>query len=413
MLKSRQAAGEQSVIYKIKESSLRVLNLLLAEGPLSRPEIMKKTGLSQTAVHEVVKELSRLELISEQGIGASSGGRKPLLLQVDCRQGSAVGVKVDSRGISAALVDLAGGIIGRSSATLPTERTEDGIVESIGSTIASVIDGGGGVFGVLGIGIGVSGIVDADDGRLLESPILQLKDISIGSRIRERFGLPVIVDHDVNVLLTAENRYGRLPDAKNIICVMVGRGIGGGIITDSRLYRGSNGASAEFGHMVIAADGPRCRCGKQGCLTTLASDEYILKELQTLAAADRDTLKLSLPKIETGGGEGEREVAALVAGARTGVPALRDLYRRWVYNLAVGIDNLIRIFDPGIVLVGRETLETEDELLDTLREFLKGLNTLSLYSGVELRPFSLHRDGWNLGAADLVFQKTLRGPAPP
>jgi predicted NBD/HSP70 family sugar kinase len=407
---TEQMQTEFSVMNRIKESALRVVNFLLEEGPLSRPEIMKKTGLSQTAVHEAVKELLRLGLVSEQGIGASSGGRKPLLLEVNRRQGSAVGVKIDSRGISAALVDLAGGIMDRSSTGLPLQRTEDSIIEAIGATVESVIDGGtGGVFGVLGIGIGVSGIVDTEEGRLLESPILQLKDISIGSRIRKRFKLPVIVDHDVNVLLTAENRYGRFCDAQNIICVMVGRGIGGGIITDSRLYRGSKGASAEFGHMVIDSDGPRCRCGKNGCLTTLASDEFILSEIKRLPAAGRASLKTYAKNAAAGNGQGEAQVAALIAGARAGEPDLQGLYHRWVYHLAVGIDNLIRIFDPGIILVGRETLETENELIGTLRDFLGSLNTLSLYSDVELLPFSLRQDGWNLGAADLVFQNTLRG----
>lgn len=393
---------------QINSSKIAVINVLLEKGPLSRPEIMKQTGLSQTSIHEVTKELVDRGILLERGIGESSGGRKPVLLEVSTEVGFALGIKVDANGITTAVVDLLGNIVHRTAAELPKSRDEESITAKIAETITNVINESGkkdGQTGLLGIGIGISGIVNAETGVLLESPILKLKNIRLRELLEEQFEVPVFVDHDVNVLLSAETRYGRWKNEKNILCVMVGNGIGGGIILDSRVYRGSNGASAEFGHMVIDTHGPLCRCGKHGCLTTLASDQYAIDQAQKLLEEGRaHRLQNQLAD------GGKPSVDLIIKAALSGDPDIDPLYKSWVYNLALGIDNLIRIFDPQIILVGRESVPTEPELIETLTGNLREINTLSLYSNVKLMPFSLEKDGWNIGAADLVFQKVIREP---
>jgi predicted NBD/HSP70 family sugar kinase len=274
--------------FKCKKSSkIAVINVLLEKGPLSRPEIIKQTSLSQTSIHEVTKELVDRGILLERGIGESSGGRKPVLLEVSTEVGFALGIKVDANGITTAVVDLLGNIVHRSAAPLPESRNEESITAKIADTITNAIN----------------------------------------------------------------------------------------------------------------------ESGKQDCLTALASDQYVIDQTQKLLEKGKAS------RLQNQLGEGESpSVDLIIKGALAGDSVLSELYKSWIYHLALGIDNLIRIFDPQLILVERESVPTEPELIETLTGNLEEINKLSYYSNVKLMPFSLEKDGWNIGAADLIFQKVIREP---
>jgi glucokinase len=217
----------------------------------------------------------------------------------------------------------------------------------------------------------------------------------------------VFVDNDVNVLLAAEGRHGRLKNGQNTICVMIGSGIGGGITIGSDIYRGTSGGSAEFGHISIDRNGPRCRCGKQGCLTTLASDQFMVSEFErrmvkgedSIVGDHMDRLGLSHPT-----------VSLIVEAAAAGDPLALDIYRRIVRNLALAIDNLVRIFDPEVILVVSEELTTETMLLNELQKSLQSIATIQSEEKWKLVGFSVDTQAWITGAAELVFRDALSLP---
>ena len=133
---------------------------------------------------------------------------------------------------------------------------------------------------VVAAGLGIPCTIDRQRGVAILAVNLEIADLPIRDLMTERLGLPVLIDNDANVAILAEHRFGAARGARNAVMLTIGTGIGGGLIVDGRLYRGSTGAGAELGHTVIDADGPRCQgnCPNRGCVEALASGTAIARE---------------------------------------------------------------------------------------------------------------------------------------
>ncbi len=144
---------------------------------------------------------------------------------------------------------------------------------------------------VVAAGLGIPCTIDRQRGVAIVAVNLELADVPIRELMTERLGLPVLIDNDANVAILAEHRFGAARGARNAVMLTIGTGIGGGLIVDGRLYRGSTGAGAELGHTVIDFDGPRCQgnCPNRGCVETLASGTAIAREGLAAAEADPDS----------------------------------------------------------------------------------------------------------------------------
>ena len=171
---------------------------------------------------------------------------------------------------------------------------------------------------VAAAGLGIPCTIDRERGVAIIAVNLELADVPIRDLMTERLGLPVFIDNDANVAILAEHRFGAARGARNAVMLTIGTGIGGGLIVDGRLYRGSTGAGAELGHTVIDADGPRCQgnCPNRGCVEALASGTAIARE--GLAAAERR------PRLGARAGAGGRRRAGRQGGHRRGAGRGRD-----------------------------------------------------------------------------------------
>ncbi len=136
-------------------------------------------------------------------------------------------------------------------------------------------------------GLGIPCTIDHERGLAISAVNLPIADLPIRDLMSERLGIPVVVDNDANAAALAEHRWGAARGAENAVLLTIGTGIGGGLIIDGKLYRGSSGAGAELGHMVIDADGPPCQgnCPNRGCAEAVASGTALGRE--AAAAAER------------------------------------------------------------------------------------------------------------------------------
>src|SRR5687767_532526 len=139
--------------------------------------------------------------------------------------------------------------------------------------------------GVRAIGLGIPCTIDRERGLAISAVNLPIVDVPIRDLMSERLGLPVEVDNDGNVAALAEHRWGAARGARNAVLLTIGTGIGGGLIIDGEVYRGSTGAGAEIGHMVVQADGPRCQgnCPNRGCIEAVASGTALGREAREAA----------------------------------------------------------------------------------------------------------------------------------
>jgi predicted NBD/HSP70 family sugar kinase len=258
-----------------------VLRTIYELGPISRAGVARATGLTRTTVSDVVEDLVGGGLVSEVGMGPSTGGKAPILLEVPADARHLVGVDVDRDRISGALVNLRGEIRSRASRGL-ADRDGEAASGELASLVLELTHAA--QEPLAGIGIGAPGLVDTATGTVRWAVGLDWRDVPVGPRLTELTGLPVVIINDSQAAAMGEWAFGRHDPSSAMIVVKVGEGIGAGIIIGGRLYTGDAAGAGEVGHTRVVDDGPRCRCGGRGCLETVASLRAVLERARELVA---------------------------------------------------------------------------------------------------------------------------------
>src|SRR3954470_23355064 len=210
---------------------------------------------------------------------------------------------------------------------------------------------------VSAVGFGIPALIDPARGVVTFCNHLPLEGLAFADAMSERLGLPGFADNDANVALLAEHRLGAAQGTRNAMLLTLGTGIGGGLIVDGELYRGTRGAAGELGHVVVDMNGPPCpgKCPNRGCLEALASGTALGWE-----GARRGV------SVAPGAAEvtGER-VTEL---AHAGDPAARGAVATLGRALGAGISGLVNAFDPEVVVVGGGVIALGELLLAPARE---------------------------------------------
>ncbi len=213
-------------------------------------------------------------------------------------------------------------------------------------------------------GLGVPCTVDRERGVAINAVNLELADVPIRELMSERLGMPVFVDNDANVAAIAEHRFGIARGARNVVMLTVGTGIGGGLILGGEPYRGSTGAAAELGHVVIDLAGPPCQgtCPSNGCVESLASGTVLAAE--GMAAAEREPESALGRRLAAGEAiDGKAVTDAGIAGDGAARAAIEAIGRR----LGVVLASLANIFDPDVMVIGGGVIAAGELLLHPAR----------------------------------------------
>lgn len=374
-----------------------VFNLLMEHGAISRTELAKRSGLPAATITRIVGEFLAAGLISEKQVEESSGGRPPVLLSINPAAGYVVGIKLREDSMTIAVCDLNCAVIYSTDEKIEGEATPQRVVAAMTNAVKNSVSAAGIVLSqVLGIGVGLSGLIDSARGLCRYSAILNWQDVDLASALQFELHLPVRIDNDVNTLAVAERYFGGGRDVANFLLLTLGRGIGLGIVIGGEIYRGSNGGAGEFGHMTIdtSAQAPLCNCGKRGCLEAIASDYGILR-----AATGADP-----------GHHVEDAIGRLIERGQQGDPEIRAIFARAGEALGIALANLANLFDPARVLIGGEGLRAGELLLGPMRATLPLHRFGAAYESIELVPETTDDVSWARGAASLLLREVFRPP---
>ena len=220
---------------------------------------------------------------------------------------------------------------------------------------------------VLAAGLGIPATIDRDRGLAIHAVNLTITDVPLRDLMQERIQLPVFVDNDANVAALAEFLYGAGRGATDMIMLTLGTGIGGGLILNGEVYRGSTGAAAELGHIVIVEEGLPCQgnCPNHGCVETYASGTAIAREGKAAAEREPDS---ALGKALAEGPIVGRTVTDL---ALSGDALATEVVAEAGRHLGVALCSLANIFDPNVFVIGGGVSVVGDLLLDPAREELR------------------------------------------
>ncbi|PSL18183.1 ROK family transcriptional regulator [Shimia abyssi] len=381
-----------------------LLSEIRRQQPIARINLSERTGISRATVTTITAELLKEGLIEEVASAPSDKdarrGRPTVDLKIRGEAHLIAGAKISNLAISLVLMDFEGKQVAEHELALDkTVFDTDALAIVLGDSLAALTGKiGRHVTDVSGFGLGIAGIVDASQGFVHWSPSLDRRNVELARLLEQHLSIPVFVDNDANLVAIAEQAFGRGQGYSDFIVVTIESGVGMGIVIGNELYRGTRGCGAEFGHTKVHLDGALCRCGQRGCLEAYVADYALLREANIAGSAD-----------------GAPQVEALLEDARRGDPVAKSIADRAGRMFAMGLANLVNIFDPELIILAGAQMQSSHLYAEEVIEAIRG----SIVQIDKAPPeVVIHKWGntmWALGAAayalDNVSERALAGMA--
>ena len=365
-----------------------ILNEVRSGGSRSRSELMTRTGLTRGVVAQRVGELIDLGLVVENEVGPSTGGRPPRRVTFRAEAGHLLVADLGATSIDVAVTDLDGRILGHRDEPADVQAGPERSLQRIEELFDQLTDATRDLPGPLwGVGIGVPGPVEFRSGRPVSPPIMPGWDgYPVRERFAKRYGAPVWVDNDVNILALGEWRSGIAVGHDNVVVIKIGTGIGAGIISNGRIHRGAQGAAGDVGHIqVVDAASVLCRCGNVGCLEALAGGAALARDGEGLANSGRsERLRIALEQ------HGRVTAEDVARAASFGDPLAVSLLQVAGHRVGLMLASVVNFFNPSLIVVGGGVAQSGDQLLAAIRE-------------------TVYRRSLPLATRDLVVQRSSLG----
>lgn len=397
----RRASNSKDV--KIS-NRLLVRDTIRRKGLIARSELAKETGLTPPTVTVIVNELIKDGVVREVGRGESSGGRRPVMLELNPKAVLIFAIRIQRGEVVAAIFDLIGNILNQHSQTLDTASPEK-VVEAIGQSYDWLVhDTSINKKLILWCGIATPGLVDTNRGVVERSSNLGWEKVPLGKMLSERLGgLPVHVENISNSAALAETEYGGGQGSTNLIYLNLSVGIGAGIIFNKEIYRGFHGYAGEIGHMtLIPENGPPCTCGSNGCFESVCGINAILERAK--AVLDDDLLEpLGIAKAEL-------TFQKLLSPPLRESPAVKEVLAQSGYYIGIAVGNLLNLFNLDTVVLGGELAQTGEAFLNEIKTVVRERVFSEICEGVRIICSNLKEDPPLKGIYALVVKKIFATP---
>lgn len=387
---------------------LALLQMLRAEGPISKADLAKRSAISRPTVSKVVDDLHADGLAEIVGTSAPSaaGGKPATLYRFNSGAVRVGAILLAVDGVSAAICDGDAHLLVKQYHHFSTDHSPQTITAIIIGMLSELLcqlslssDE------LLGIGIGIPGLTDTLNGIVSFAPHLPgWQDIPLRQWLADAFDVPVWLDNDCHVQALAERYRGQGRDCDSLICVETGVGMAAAFFFHGQLYRGPGNTAGEVGHMTIQEDGPPCECGNRGCWESLASTTWLAK--QAIIALE-DGRQSSIPLL----GEIEAQAAAVYQAAQTGDALALELVSHQAEQFGIGIANLVNAFNPQRIIIHGETIAGGEPFLRVVLQTVEAHALQRPRGMVEIVFSDLGDDVGLIGATSLVMETLFSMPA--
>ena len=384
-----------------------MLTRILTQGPIPRVEIARRTGLSQAAVTKAVAPLIEAGFVTDQPIAVPADGPtasraelgigrpvSPLTVVPDSI--SVIGLKVTPTDLIGVTTDFRAGIravrhqqVSDTSAEAVIKRLAE-LAKELVETLDDPADLAG---PLIGIGVAVSGDVDARHGVVRDSPFMGWRDIPLAQMLSDQLKVPVVVSNDVRALTVAEHWFGVGVDADSFAVVTIGSGVGCGLYINGEVVSGAHGVSGELGHLPLAPGDLVCTCGRRGCVETVASSDAILARV-------RETT-----------GRPDLDLSGAIELAHNGELHAREAFDRAGEVIGSALAAMVNLVGPELVVIAGEGVADYDLYDQRMRQAFAE-HAFGAAGDCRLMLRSHTFDDWARGAAATVIRSYVRGEPP-
>jgi N-acetylglucosamine repressor len=382
--------GSRSLLRDLNVSLL--IELVRRAGTISRADLARQSSLSAPTVSTIVENLITRGIFNEVAIAPSRGGRPPVLLSMDPKAGYIIGIKLRAGGLTTVVCDLEAQVVASRETEVSLVGDPAVAIRTIERETRRILhDAVIPESKVLGVGVGTPGVIDTDRGICTFSHLLSWRDVDLAGPLRERLGLPVWVDNDVNTLAVAEKWAGDATNARDFVTLSIGRGVGLGIVINRALYRGANGAAGEFGHIIVEPGGPKCECGASGCLEAFVGEDALRGIVGEQLGHDVSRHEL---------------IELLEAGDDVAIEVVSKAGRM----LGLAVANMMTLINPELLIICGEGTQLGSSLLDPVVAAVHELTFANLGEKVEVKVQRWGDEAWAVGAATLVLRESFSIP---
>ena len=316
-----------------------------------------------------------------------------------------VGIDIGGTKLATVVADKTGHILGKVRKPTLSEKGPEYAIDLLFDMVREVVSQVGlEQKAISAIGVSCGGPLDTKTGIVYSPPNLPGWDaLPLKARLESEFQVPVTIENDANASALAEFRFGGGRGYNAVLYMTMSTGIGGGIVIDGQVYHGANDSAGEVGHQILLPNGPRCGCGKQGCLEALCSGPAIARRAQTAIQKQLEDEKSSTAMLTLADGRIENVKSEhVLAAARTGDALALELVQETAYYMGWGIANLVNILNPDIVLLGTIAVAAGDLLLNPIRETVSRFAMTRPAEVVNIAPAQLGDALGDLAAVALV-----------
>jgi predicted NBD/HSP70 family sugar kinase len=373
-----------------------VLAQVHRDGALTRAELTTRLGLSRSTIGALVADLADLGLVEESvPSGGTRAGRPSHVVGPHPTGPFVVAVDVDVPHITTAAIGLGGALLARHVINADSDHpgTPERVAQQIVDSVPRLCELAGLDAPPVCIGVSVPGTVDRHHGTVGFAPNLGWRDAEFGKMLTALAPThtPVMVGNDADLAVFAEHSRGSGRGCDDVVFLMGRTGVGAGIIVNGAPLRGHDGHAGEIGHNVVDSSGPKCHCGKRGCLETYVGDNALLGMAGRRRRHDNDAL-------------------LVFAAAREGQERAVASVRKVAASLGRAIAGLVNTLNPERVLLGGSFAEVLDVAGDDVQAALDNYVLDAPGETVLLSPPGLGRDSALIGAAEVAFAQLLSDP---
>jgi len=310
-----------------------------------------------------------------------------------------IGIDIGGTNVTVALVTKKGKIVKKIKFPTRVEEGKTKIIKRIVKALDKVMKGLGSN-SIEGIGIGAAGDIDQDRGIVRFSPNLFWKNVPLVRLIKKKFNLKVVLDNDANAAAWGTYILETKRKAKNLLCITLGTGVGGGLIINGKIYHGASGSAGEIGHMTVNPQGQKCNCGNYGCLETYVGSAYIVrKAIKEIRKGER-----SLIKKLAGGNLQSITSQTIQTAALKGDKLARRIWKEAGEYLGITLSGVINLLNPGVVVFGGGVAKAEELIFQPMKKEIRKRTFKVPFEKVKFTRTKFGADLGVIGAALLTLQ---------
>jgi predicted NBD/HSP70 family sugar kinase len=346
--KPTMLTGDQEKIRKINKSI--VLNMLRLHAPISRARVANITGLNRATVSNIVNVLIEEGLVLEGEQTDPRIGRPAVSLSLRPDGGAVIGVEIGVDFIAILLTNFIAETIWETRVQIDSSQSQTTILTQAEQLIdRALLLARERHLRPLGIGVGVPGLVHVQQGNLIIAPNLHWTNVPLRLMWNQRFHLPIYLENEANLAALGEYYFGIARNIDNFIYLSAGIGLGGGIMMGGKLFHGGHGYAGEIGHIQRDPAGELCACGRVGCWETQVGPRAVLHRVKKDLEGHSDQALLDA----CSGDLDNLTFEMVVKFALEGNVLCREAIEEVAVHLGTGIADMVHVFDPELVLVGK------------------------------------------------------------